>query len=56
MVLTKEGIIRDLQGRHTRGLDGRFDLQILQWAFHLTQEFGCDLTVAGSVLDLLVSQ
>jgi hypothetical protein len=43
--------IRDLQGRHTRGLDGWTDLQILQWAFHLTQEFGCDLAIAGGVLN-----
>ena len=44
--------IRDLQGgaSHERGLGGRFDLQVLQWAFHLAQEFGRDLAIAGCVL------
>ena len=44
--------IRDLQGgaRHERGLGGRLDLQVLQWAFHLAQEFGRDLAIAGCVL------
>ncbi len=48
--------IRDLQGRHACGLGGRPDLQVLQWAFHLAQEFGRDLAIAGGVLELLVPQ
>ena len=48
--------IRDLQGgaRHARGLSGRLDLQVLQWSFHLAQELGRDLAIAGGVLELLV--
>jgi hypothetical protein len=32
------------------------DLQILQRAFHLMQELGCNLAIAGGVLDLHVPQ
>jgi len=50
--------IRDLQGEasHARGLAGCLDLQVLQWAFHLMQELGRDLAIAGGVLELLVAQ
>ena len=50
--------IRHLQGRpcHRRRLDGRVDVQILKRAFHLVQKFGCDLAVAGGVLELFVAQ
>ena len=50
--------IRHLQGRpcHRRSLHGRIDVQILQRAFHLAQKFGCDLAVAGGVLQLFVAQ
>ena len=48
--------IRDLQGRHARGLDGRLDLQVLQWSFHLAQEFGRHLAITGGVLNFLVPQ
>ena len=50
--------IRDLQrgARHARGLGGQLDLQVFQRAFHFMQEFGGDLAIAGSVLDLFVSQ
>lgn len=50
--------IRHLQGRpdHVRRLAGRMDSQILQWPFHLVQEPGRDLAVAGRVLELFVAQ
>ena len=50
--------IRDLQGgaRHARGLYGRPDLEVLQWAFHFAQELGRNLAIAGGGLELFVSQ
>jgi hypothetical protein len=47
-----------LQGRlsHDRRSDRCSDIQIFQWAFHLTQEVGGDPAVACGVLKFRVSE
>ena len=50
--------VRDLErlAGHARDSGGRLEFQILQWALHLTQQRGRDLTIAGGVLELLMPQ